>query len=286
MTFTDGKKMKMHDQEVIRLKKIAREIRKHVVRMIGTAGSGHPGGSLSAVDLLTTLFFHELRHDPRNPQWPARDRFILSKGHAAPALYSIYAEAGYYPIDGLDSLRKVGSPYQGHPDRRMLPILEASTGSLGQGLSLGIGMALAGRIDGTDYRTYVLLGDGEVQEGQVWEAAMFAAHHRIGSLTAIVDYNKQQLDGWIEKIVEIKPLVDKWEGFRWHVQEIDGHDYISIMKALDSARAEAVWPSVIVAHTVKGKGVSFMEGNTKFHGVAPTAEETKRALEELEREET
>ncbi len=266
------------------LKRQARTIRKHVVRMIGTAGSGHPGGSLSATDILTVLFFHEMRHKPDDPDWPDRDRFILSKGHAAPALYAAYAESGYCSVEDLDSLRKLGSPFQGHPDIRMLPILEASTGSLGQGLSIGIGMALAARIDRRDYRVYVLLGDGEVQEGQVWEAAMFATHHRIGNLIAIIDYNKQQLDGWIKNIIEIKPLTDKWKAFGWHTQEIDGHDLESIIDAFDRAKAVSDQPSIIIAHTTKGKGIDFMEDNPYYHGVAPTPEDTIRALEMLDRE--
>ncbi len=272
-------KPKAHD-----LKRKARIIRRHVVRMIGTAGSGHPGGSLSATDILTVLFFHEMKHKPDDPGWPDRDRFILSKGHAAPALYATYAESGYCAIEDLDSLRKLGSPFQGHPDMRMLPILEASTGSLGQGLSIGIGMALAARIDGRDAGVYVLLGDGEVQEGQVWEAAMFATHHRIGNLTAIVDYNKQQLDGWIENILEIKPLADKWESFGWHTLEIDGHDVDSIVDAFDRAREVRDLPSIIIAHTTKGKGVDFMEDNPDYHGMAPSPEDTLRALEMLDRE--
>jgi transketolase len=272
-------KPKAHD-----LRRKARIIRKHVVRMIGTAGSGHPGGSLSATDILTVLFFHEMKHKPDDPGWPDRDRFILSKGHAAPALYAAYAESGYCAIEDLDSLRKLGSPFQGHPDMRMLPFLEASTGSLGQGLSIGIGMALAARIDGRDAGVYVLLGDGEIQEGQVWEAAMFATHHRIGNLTAIVDYNKQQLDGWIENILEIKPLADKWESFGWHTLEIDGHDIDLIVDAFDRAREIRDRPSIIIAHTTKGKGVDFMEDNPDYHGMAPSPEDTLRALEILDRE--
>ncbi len=272
------------DNKVIELKNRARTIRKHVVRMIGKAGSGHPGGSLSATDILTVLFFNELRHNPEEPDWPDRDRFILSKGHAAPALYATFAEAGYCSPEDLDSLRKLGSPFQGHPDKRMLPILEASTGSLGQGLSIGIGMALASRLDAAPYRVYVLLGDGEVQEGQVWEAAMFASHNRIGSLTAIIDHNKQQLDGWIEEIVALKPLAEKWESFGWHVQEIDGHDHIAIKGALDKAKKVKDKPSVIVANTIKGKGVEFMENNTHYHGNAPTPDDTRLALEQIESE--
>jgi len=266
-----------------RLEERSRTIRMHVVRMIGAAGSGHPGGSLSSVDILAVLFFHEMRHRPAEANWRDRDRFILSKGHAAPALYATLAEAGYFSTEGLTTLRKLGSPFQGHPDKRMLPVLEASTGSLGQGLSIGIGMALAGRIDGEPFRVYVLMGDGEIQEGQVWEVAMFAAHHGIGRLTAIIDYNKHQLDGPVEEIVDVSPLAAKWEKFGWHVQEIDGHDCSGIVHALNAAREVDDRPSVIVAHTVKGKGVGFMENNNDYHGSAPTAEDTLRALEELGR---
>ena len=209
---------------------------------------------------------------------------ILSKGHAAPALYAALAESGYYSTEGLTTLRKLGSPYQGHPDKRMLPVLEASTGSLGQGLSIGIGMALAGRLDRASYRVYVLMGDGEVQEGQVWEAAMFAAHHRISRLAAIVDYNKHQLDGLIEKIVDIRPLAGKWESFGWHVQEIDGHDLESIMEAMDVAKGVDDRPSVIIAHTIKGKGVDFMENNNDYHGSAPLRADMEKALDQLDRE--
>ncbi len=259
-------------------------IRKLIVRMIGKAGSGHPGGSLSVTDLLTVLFFHEMRHDPGNPGWRERDRFILSKGHAAPALYAVFAEAGYYPADKLESFRALGSPFQGHPDKRALPMLEASTGSLGQGLSIGTGMALALRMDGSDSRVYVVLGDGEVQEGQVWEAAMFAAHYGIDRLTAIIDNNGFQLDDRINNIVGLEPLAKKWESFGWHVQEIDGHDPGSIIAAFASAREVADIPSVIIAHTVKGKGVAFMENENRFHGSAPTREEMRKALEELDKE--
>jgi transketolase len=252
--------------------------------MTGAAGSGHPGGSLSATDILTVLFFHEMNHRPAEPHWADRDRFVLSKGHAAPALYAAYAEAGYCEAEGLDTLRRLGSPFQGHPDQRMLPILEASTGSLGQGLSIGIGLALGARLDGRNFRVYVLLGDGEIQEGQVWEAAMFAKHHAIGRLTAIVDSNRMQLDGWVRDIIELEPLAEKWTGFGWHVQEIDGHDIGAIVEAFTQARAVEDRPSVIIADTVKGKGVDFMENNPRFHGVAPDPAEVARALEQLDRE--
>jgi transketolase len=263
------------------LEAIAKRLRRHIVRMIGEAKSGHPGGSLSAVEILVTLYYDVMRHDPANPTWPDRDRFILSKGHCCPALYAAMAECGYAPIDKLNTLRKLGSPYQGHPDRRFLPVLEASTGSLGQGLSLALGMGAAARLDGARWRTYVMLGDGEIQEGQIWEAAMFGAFHKIDNVCAIVDYNKIQLDGFVKDIMEVEPLAEKWRAFGWHAIALDGHS----LPALEAAFAEAAMtkgrPAVLIAHTVKGKGVSFMENNPKFHGVAPTAEEVERALEEL-----
>ncbi len=263
------------------LQALAKEIRRNIVKMIGAAKSGHPGGSLSAVEIVVTLYYDVMRHDPQNPSWPDRDRFILSKGHACPVLYATLAELGYTPKDELMRLRKLGSIYQGHPDRRFLPVLEASTGSLGQGLSLGIGMALAARLDGKDYRTYVLLGDGEIQEGQIWEAAMFAAYHKVDNLCAIVDYNKIQLDGFVKDIMDVEPLVPKWEAFGWHVIELDGHDIPALQRAFAEAAATKGKPTVLIAHTVKGKGVSFMENNPKFHGVAPTPEEVEIALREL-----
>lgn len=250
--------------------------------MITAAKSGHPGGSLSAVELIVSLYFGgRMRHDPKNPTWKDRDRFILGKGHAAPVLYAILAEAGYTPVDQLNTLRKFGSIYQGHPDRRFIPALEASTGSLGQGLSLACGMALAARLDGSPARAYTMLGDGEIQEGQVWEAAMFAAYHKIDNVVAIVDYNKIQLDGFVKDIMELEPLADKWRAFGWHVIELDGHDIEAVNAAYDEAAATKGKPTVLVAHTVKGKGVSFMENNPKYHGVAPTAEELTKALAEL-----
>ena len=273
----------MHKHSLEELQTIAKRVRRAVVEMTGEANSGHPGGSLSQVEILVTLFFGgAMRHDPANPQWPDRDRFILSKGHGCPALYAVLAEAGYTPKDQLNTLRKLGSIYQGHPDKRFIPVLEASTGSLGQGLSIGMGMALAARLDGRPTRVYVVLGDGEIQEGQIWEASMFGAYHKVDNLVAIVDYNKIQLDGFVKDIMELEPLVPKWQSFGWHVIELDGHSF----PALDAAFAEAQTvkgkPTVIIAHTIKGKGVSFMENNPKFHGVAPTKDEVAKALKELE----
>ncbi len=265
------------------LKDKARAIRRWSCIMTAEAGSGHPGGSLSAADLLAVLYFHVMRHDPANPGWPDRDRFILSKGHACPALYAALYEAGYLKGVDLKTLRKLGSPLQGHPDKRKLPVLEASTGSLGQGLSVGIGMALAAKMDGRNYRTYVMLGDGECDEGQVWEAAMWAGAKKLDNLAAIVDYNKIQLDDFVKAIVDLEPLEDKWRAFNWDVQSIDGHDMEKIIEAFDRAAAVRGKPQVIIAHTIKGKGVSFMENKVKFHGVAPTKDELTKALAELDR---
>ncbi len=250
--------------------------------MTGAAKSGHPGGSLSAVEILVTLYYGVMRHDPSNPEWPDRDRFILSKGHGCPVLYAVLAECGYAPIDQLKTLRQLGSPYQGHPDRRFLPVLEASTGSLGQGLSLAMGMGFAARLNHSPSRTYVVLGDGEIQEGQIWEAAMFGAFHKIDNVVAIVDYNKIQLDGFVKDIMELEPLAAKWRAFGWHVIELDGHHIPALQAAFAEAAAVRGKPTVVIAHTVKGKGVSFMENNPKFHGITPTQEEVALALKELE----
>ena len=270
-------------ESVDELKRIARSLRIDIVKMIGAAGSGHPGGSLSEVEVLTSLFWRVLRHDPKNPAWKERDRFILSKGHGCPALYAAYAHAGYIDPALLMTLRKLGSPLQGHPDKRFLPVLEASTGSLGQGISVGIGTALAAKLDKADYHTFVMIGDGESQEGQVWEAAMFAPFHKLNNLTVIVDNNKQQLDDWTDAILSLKPFGDKWRAFGWNVEEIDGHDFAQVIPALEKARANtSERPTCIIANTVKGKGVSFMENNVKWHGVAPKPEEVAAAVKELE----
>ncbi len=265
------------------LKRIAQRIRINIVQMIGAAGSGHPGGSLSEVELLTALYFRVLRHDPKNPNWPERDHFILSKGHGCPALYATYAEAGYIDPALLNTLRKLGSPLQGHPDKRMLPILEASTGSLGQGLSVGIGTALSARLDKKDHHIFVMVGDGEIEEGQIWEAAMFAGYHKLSNLTCIVDNNRQQLDGFVKDILDPAPVAEKFRAFGWRAVEIDGHDLGQVIPALEEARAGRDGrPTAIVAHTIKGKGVSFMENNPEWHGVAPKPEQVEAALRELE----
>jgi transketolase len=266
------------------LQAIARKIRREIVQMTGAAKSGHPGGSLSAVEILVELYFNRMHIDPKNPSLADRDRFILSKGHAAPVLYAVMAEAGYAetPADKLNTLRKLGSVYQGHPDMRYIHALEASTGSLGEGLSLALGMGLAARMDGRQSRTYAMLGDGESQEGQIWEAAMAGAFHKLDNVVAIVDYNGIQLDGFVKDIMDIAPLADKWRAFGWHTIEIDGHDFHAIQAALSEAEATKGKPTCLVAHTIKGKGVSFMENNPKFHGTAPSAEEVKLALQELQ----
>ncbi|MGQ0560524.1 MAG: transketolase [Gemmatimonadota bacterium] len=270
------------DRDLSALRSRATQIRRHIVEMLAAAASGHPGGSLSAVEIVTALYFGGfLRYDPDYPDWPDRDRFILSKGHGVPVQYAALAEAGMLPFDELKTLRKIDSRLQGHPVLGTAPGIEASTGSLGQGLSIGLGMALAARMDRKDMRVYVLLGDGECQEGQIWEAAMAAGHHRPENLIAIVDYNKFQLDGAISDIIELAPLAEKWEAFGWAVMEIDGHDLGAVVEGLDWAIAQD-GPCCLVAHTVKGKGVSFMEGENAYHGVAPTEEELAKALGELD----
>src|SRR5690606_17744709 len=269
-------------EEIAALRDRATVIRRLILDMLTTAGSGHPGGSLSAVEIVTALYFGGvLRYDPKWPDWPDRDRFILSKGHGVPVLYAALAKAGYFPHEELRTLRRIDSRLQGHPVYGTAPGIEASTGSLGQGLSIGLGMALAARLDKRRYRVFVLLGDGECQEGQVWEAAMAAGHHRVDNLIAIVDYNKFQLDGAISDIMELDPLAAKWESMRWDVIEIDGHDLGEVLRAFEWAVGRDR-PACIIAHTTKGKGVSFMEGENAYHGVAPTEEELVRALAELD----
>ncbi|MBI2158735.1 MAG: transketolase [Candidatus Rokubacteria bacterium] len=253
--------------------------------MLTHAGSGHPGGSLSVIDVLTALYFGRLRHDPKRPDWPDRDRVVLSKGHAVPALYTVMARAGYFPESQLVTLRKLGSPLQGHPDRTALPGIEAATGSLGQGLSISLGLALGLRMRKSPARVYCILGDGETQEGQVWEAAMSAPKlgqpaHGLDNLTVILDYNKIQLDNFVAKVLDLEPVLAKWRAFGWAVIEIDGHDFDQIDKALDQAEA-TVGPVIVVAHTVKGKGVSFMENDPEWHGKSPKPAEAVTAIREI-----
>jgi len=267
-------------QEVVRLKEIARSTRKLILESLAEAGSGHPGGSLSAVELLVTLYFHEMHYDPKNPQWPDRDRFFLSKGHAAPLLYAILAQAGYFPTEELMTLRKLGSRLQGHPSPG-IPGVEAPAGSEGIGLSLGVGTSLAAKLDGKNYRTYVLMGDGEQQEGQVWEAAMAASKYRLDNLTAIVDRNGIQQDGLTEQIMPIEPLAAKWRAFNWNVIEVDGYDFSQLIDGFDVSAATRNRPTVIIAHTVKGKGISFMEWSPHYHGTAPAKDKLPDVLSEL-----
>lgn len=259
----------------------AKKIRRNIIKMVGAAGSGHPGGSLSAADIVTALYFKIMRIEPQKPDWPDRDRFVLSKGHAAPVLYAALAERGFFPPEQLLNLRKLGSPLQGHPDMKKLPGVEMSTGSLGQGLSAANGMALAAKLDGRDYRVYVLVGDGEIQEGQIWEAAMAAAHYKLDNVTAFLDHNHFQIDGTIEEVMSPEPVVDKWRAFGWDVQVVDGHNMPAILDAVGRAATVKGKPAMIVAQTVKGKGVSFMENQAGWHGVAPKPEEVEKALAEL-----
>lgn len=260
----------------------AREIRKHVVRMVGAAGSGHPGGSMSAADIVTVLYFNEMNIRPEDPGWPQRDRFVLSKGHAAPVLYAALAEAGYFPIEDLLTLRCIDSHLQGHPSMRSTPGVEMSTGSLGQGLSAACGMAIAAKLDGDPRRVYVMLGDGELEEGQIWEAAMTAAHRKLDNLAAFVDSNRLQIDGTTAEVKSMGRIGERFAAFGWHVIEIDGHDMSAIMAALAEARRVQGRPTVIVARTVKGKGVSFMENQVGWHGTAPKPDQVQAALAELD----
>ncbi|NLI98111.1 transketolase [bacterium] len=263
------------------LKAKARQLRRDILVMLSKAQSGHTGGSLSAIDILTVLYYHVMKHKPENPSWPERDRFVLSKGHGAPALYAVLADCGYFPRDYLEKLRRLGSPLQGHPCVST-PGIEICTGSLGHGLSLANGMALGVRIDGLTSRIYALLGDGECQEGEVWEAAMSASHYKLSNLTAIVDKNGLQIDGSTAEVMNIDPIDEKFRAFGWHVLVIDGHDFSQLLSAFRFASEQRGCPTAIIARTVKGKGVSFMENNLEFHGRAPTDEELKWALAELQ----
>jgi transketolase len=268
------------------LEDIAREGRVQILRMITHAGSGHPGGSLSVIDILTTLYFHRLRYDARRPDWEDRDRLILSKGHCVPAQYFCMAKAGFFPMDRVVTLRKLGSALQGHPDRMMLPGIEAATGSLGQGLSVALGMALGLKLGGKRSRVYCVLGDGEIQEGQVWESAMSAPRlgapdHHLDNLCVVLDQNGIQLDGFVKDILDIEPVLEKWKAFGWAVLEVDGHDIAKLDHAFDQAESIAGRPAIVVAHTVKGKGVSFMENQPEWHGKAPTPAEAIRGIGEI-----
>ena len=263
------------------LKSISTEIRKDIVKMLTESASGHPGGSLSATDIMTVLFFKEMNIDPNNEKDPNRDRFVLSKGHAAPVLYSTLARRGYFPVEELSTLRKFKSRLQGHPSIQYLPGIDMSTGSLGQGISAAVGMALAGKIDKKDYRVYTILGDGELEEGQVWEASMCAAHYKLNNLTAFIDFNGLQIDGDITKVMNPCPIDKKFEAFGWNVLVIDGHNYDEIIDAIEKAKECKDMPTVIICKTVKGKGVSFMENEAAWHGTAPSKEQCEKALAEI-----
>jgi transketolase len=271
----------LKEQTVRELEQTARSLRVEILKMLNTAQSGHTGGSLSAIDILTVLYFHKMRHDPSNPFWEDRDRFVLSKGHAAPALYACLAEAGYFSRDDLKTLRRLGSHLQGHPDMNKTPGVEVCTGSLGQGFSQAIGLALAARLAGRTSRVYALLGDGEVQEGQIWEAAMAAPQYHLENLCVVLDHNGLQIDGEVEKVMNVRPLGPKFLAFNWHVLEVDGHDMQAICLAFDEAERTKGRPTMIIARTVKGKGVPFFEHKASYHGVAPSDEELSRALEHL-----
>jgi len=271
----------LEESRVDELEEIARRVRVHIVKSTHEAGSGHPGGSLSATDILTALYFEIMDHRPDEPDWPKRDRFVLSKGHAAPALYGVLAESGYFPVDELMTLRKLGSRLQGHPHVRATPGVDASTGSLGQGLSIASGMALAAKLDRESYRVFTMCGDGEIQSGQIWEAAMFASHNKLDNLIVFLDRNKLQIDGSTEEVMSIEPIISKWNSFGWHVLEINGHDMDQIVDAVNKAEEVHGEPTIIVSHTIKGKGVPFMEGSLAFHGKAANDEQLETALEAL-----
>ncbi len=263
------------------LKKIAHEVRKGIITSIYSAKAGHPGGSLSAADLFVYLYFEEMHIDPKQPMMEGRDRFVLSKGHTAPGLYAALAHRGFFPIEDLETLRHVGSYLQGHPDMKCVPGVDMSTGSLGQGLSAAVGMALAAKLDGKDYRVYAMCGDGEIQEGQIWEAAMFAGHRKLDNLVVIIDHNKLQIDGKVEEVCSPYPIDRKFEAFNFHTITIDGHNFDEIAAAFEEARQTKGKPTAIIADTIKGKGITFMEDAAEWHGKAPKEEEFNIAMEDL-----
>ncbi len=268
---------------VPQLQRKAYQLRKDIIVMLAKAGSGHPGGSLSAIDIITALYYRIMNHDPSNPQWPERDRFLLSKGHACPALYAVLADTGYFPREWLWKLRKIDGHLEGHPSRVDTPGIEMSAGPLGQGLAVGNGMALAGRLDGLNYRVFVMLGDGECDEGEVWEAAMAAAHYRLDRVVGILDYNRLQIDGPNDKVMSLGDIAAKWRAFGWEVTEIDGHDMQQVVDTLSTAGLDDDGkPTMVIAHTIKGKGVSYMENAVDWHGKAPDEELMEKALRELE----
>jgi len=272
----------MDKQKINEFRRQATVIRKHIIDEVYSASSGHPGGSLSCTDILTVLYFHEMRVDPKNPKWEDRDRFVLSKGHCAPALYATLAETGFFPKEELLKFRRADSYLQGHPSLKDVPGVDMSTGSLGQGISAAVGMALAGKLDNKNYRVYAILGDGELQEGQVWEACMAAAHYKLDNLTAFLDHNGLQIDGKIAEVMSPEPVEEKFKAFGWRVININGHDYVQIIEALEEAKKTKGMPTVIVAETIKGKGVSFMENVAGWHGSAPNKEQRDQAIAELD----
>jgi transketolase len=264
-----------------KLAQTARQMRRDIISMLAEAGSGHPGGSLSTVEIMTYLYFAEMRLDPQNPGWSDRDRFVMSKGHAAPALYAALAGRGFFPREELLSLRKLNSSLQGHPDMKKVPGVDMSTGSLGQGISAAVGMGLAGKLDQKDYRVFAVLGDGEIEEGQVWEAAMAAAHYQLDNLIAFLDHNGLQIDGPVTEVMSPEPVDEKFKAFGWHVERINGHSFAEIAAAVEAAKKVKDKPTMIIADTVKGKGVSFMENQVGWHGNAPSREQAEQALAEL-----
>jgi len=273
----------MNKPNILELKKKAIDIRKDILKMLTTAGSGHTGGSLSVVDILVALYYYKLKHDPKNPLWKERDRLLLSKGHACPALYAVLADRGYFAKDKLWTLRKMGSQLQGHPQIGLAGV-EVSSGSLGQGLSIANGIALASRLDKISSRVYCIMGDGETNEGQVWEAVMTASHYKLDSVCAIIDFNGLQIDGFCCEVMDMGPYLHKWKDFGWNAIETDGHDIGKLIDSLDEADKAKGKPTVIVAHTVKGKGVSFVENKVEWHGIAPKKDEYERAIKELDEE--
>lgn len=273
----------MEKAKLKELKKTATRIRKHVINEVFSAASGHPGGSLSCTDILTVLYFHEMRIDPSNPRWEDRDRFVLSKGHSSPALYGTLAERGFFPVEELAKFRHIDSHLQGHPSLKDTPGVDMTTGSLGQGISAAVGMAIAGKIDKKEYRVYAILGDGEIQEGQVWEACMAAAHYKLDNLTAFLDHNGLQIDGKITDVMSPEKVEDKFKAFGWNTIVIDGHDMEQIADAIEKAKATKGKPTMIIAETVKGKGVSFMENEVGWHGTAPNQEQRDKAIAELDK---
>lgn len=273
--------MKYPKSKIKELEEKARSVRYQIIQMLTEAGSGHPGGSLSPVELIVSLYYVKLRHNPKDPHWPDRDRMVFSKGHACPLWYTILADCGYFPKEELLSLRRYGSILQGHPDCRRTPGVDISSGSLGQAFSAACGMAAAGKLDKKSYRIYVLLGDGEIQEGQVWEAAMSASHYKLDNLCAILDYNGYQIDGSVSEIMGLEPIKDKWKAFGWHPIEVDGHNLAEILKAYDKAETIKDKPTIIIAKTIKGKGVSFMENTAAWHGKTPNKEQSEQALKEI-----